>query len=207
MSAADDSMLTDDIIDQAVSLVHAPKRQGRIQDMRIPATDAGPRQSRTKRSPVELHKPPKRKYDEQPEETQETQEQPNDGFSAYDREKMSLISLEQEIKKKVLEDKDGRIVRFFGASQLNLSNTQERPIGVVVLRTLLSPNRNMVQSLDGQTVSKSERSYEESVVDSMYELWGFFDPKDLSKIGLLVSFKPENIVCIINLKSGLDVPD
>lgn len=123
----------------------------------------------------------------------------------YDTEKALLVSLEQEIKKKITEEKDGKLIRCFGASQLHTTGG-ERPIGVVVVRSLSARNtqvskRNFNGQSEDMTIGR-----EENTSELLYEVWGFYDPKDPTKVGLLVSFRPEMIACVVNLRSGLDTP-
>jgi hypothetical protein len=149
---------------------------------------------------------------------------------SYEAEKKSIIQNEQAIREIISNDKSGRIVRYFGASQLTTQGG-ERLNGVVVLRALTgvlstrtervaydvqyrgegdpTPNEGPAAPNKKASSGYVETGSSETLVGSVYEVWGFYDVKKLEStpenIGLLSSFKPELVMCVISLRSGFDV--
>lgn len=101
-------------------------------------------------------------------------------LSPYETDKKALIDNEETIVRAAQTARTSSIW-VFGASQL-VTKTGDRLNGVILLRT--------VSDKPAMTV---------------YEVWGFIDPPQNTKYGLMASFSTDVVSCIINLRSGLDV--
>lgn len=123
----------------------------------------------------------------------------------YDQEKAKLFEIYDQLFALSLKD-GGEVIRNFGLSQLVLivGNSIDRINGLVLLRSLKAKTNSLIkEESKDQEILLAKKSTSESVVSSLYEVWGIMED---GSIGLTSSYDPRVVHCIISLKSGYDFP-
>jgi hypothetical protein len=124
----------------------------------------------------------------------------------YNKEKNKLFEIKDNLLNLCLQDQAGIITRNFNISQLVIKVGEEidRINGLIVLRTLKARCKQVSLTKDDKGNKKSSAIVEkEDVVSSIYEVWGEMEDGTL---GLTSSYSPDMVLCVINLKSGYDLP-
>jgi len=124
----------------------------------------------------------------------------------YNEEKKKLFELRDQLASLSHSDKSGSIIRNFDLSQvvLKIGDEVDRLNGLVVLRALKARCKSVSMVKDAEGNKKNTEIIDkEELANCMYEVWGVMED---GSVGLTSSYSPAMILCVINLKSGYDMP-